>query len=645
MTVGEIEELQQLAIHDDGQPLCPPRHVSLRQWLVLLRLLQHDAAAIRTTALMTKWQAMGVPWCAPAGVRNPAKVLRAIVGRLNKSLSLSGARHPTVDDLESQFGSWRRDVHTHVQALQLCAYPSATLSEQESFFPVTCRAMLRSMLQHVNADIAISIDGKVQTLSNKWEILTIGFLHRSPAPRGTVLRRLQSAPHASKGVRTQKRWAMTVSRRVTSFAPIIQCVTMSESSRVVGALFCLLLSELKHIDPQSDWTRRIVMLCRDQSSSIEAARRECLPFARPLSDYAHFTRKVYTKVKRWHALRELVVPFYRATMQAPTVEIFSTVWQLFRDWLQQQPAYTAFVNYLFRTSTYFDLYAVSQLRSWTCISLHDSTSGKLLWSPVHRGIFAILPGSAAGNQPVEAFHNGSMAPLSHAVSKGAPAATALDNLDKAYPKWDVRFGWSNETSYSLVQTRTDAGIFRGLTQVGRSSPHDFFFHRLTQNHQIIQDGDTCYVTMWCRKLRFDEELPAKRKMSLDETLVPRDTIKTRSSRRFTCSNLRVIMLLNDLRTCRMESECQPTTNTFCKFRLITTAYVFSLRLNQCAVVLLRAGRQLKRSHEACMLVTRIPDKFNQAHRMTTAHHLDRLCLRTRSHTLPSMPLRKWRRGW
>jgi hypothetical protein len=160
------------------------------------------------------------------------------------------------------------------------------------------------------------------------------------------------------------------------------------------------------------------------------------PFARPLSDYAHFTRKVYTKVKKW---------LYRANMQAPTVEIFSAVWQLSREWLQQQPAYTAFMNYLFRSSTYFDSSSASQLRSWTCISLHDSTSGKLLWSPVHRGIFAILPGSAAGNQPVEAFHSGSMAPLSHAVSKGAPAAPALDNLDKAYPKWDVRFGWSRET--------------------------------------------------------------------------------------------------------------------------------------------------------------------------------------------------------
>ena len=277
MTAGEVDELHQLATHDDGHPLCPPRHVSLRQWLVLLRLLQHDSAAIRTADVMSKWQAMGVPWCAPTGMRNPGKVLRAIVGRLNKSLSLSGARHPTVDDLESQLGSWRRDVHMHVQALQLCAYPSAKLSEREAFFPVTCRAMLRSMLQHVNADIAISIDGKVQTVSNRWEILTIGFLHRSPAPRGTVLRRLQSAPHAAKGARTQKRWAMTVSRCVTSFAPIMQCGTMSESSRVVGHLFRLLLSELKHIDPQSDWTRCIVMLCRDQSASIEAARRECLP--------------------------------------------------------------------------------------------------------------------------------------------------------------------------------------------------------------------------------------------------------------------------------------------------------------------------------------------------------------------------------
>ena len=58
-------------------------------------------------------------------------------------------------------------------------------------------------------------------------------------------------------------------------------------------------------------------------------------------------------MKKWHALREIVVPFYRATMQAPTVEIFSAVWQLSREWLQQQPAYTAFMNYLFRSSTYF----------------------------------------------------------------------------------------------------------------------------------------------------------------------------------------------------------------------------------------------------------------------------------------------------
>ena len=157
---------------------------------------------------------------------------------------------------------------------------------------------------------------------------------------------------------------------------------------------------------------------------------------------------------------------------------------------------------------------------------------------MHRGIFAILPGSAAGNQPVEAFHSGSMAPLSHAVSKGAPAATALDNLDKAYPTWDVRCGWRNATSYSLVQTRTNAGMFRGLTKVGRSSPHDFFFHRLTQNHQIIHDGDTCFVTTWCRKLRFDEGLPAKRKMTMAEALVPRDVIKIRISRRIVCARLR-----------------------------------------------------------------------------------------------------------
>ena len=155
--------------------------------------------------------------------------------------------------------------------------------------------------------------------------------------------------------------------------------------------------------------------------------------ARPISDFSHFSKHVYARAKKWLALKHLIHTFYTASMQAPTVELFSAVWQLFRLWLNEQAEYRSFSTYLFTRSGYFAEYAVDTMSRWPCMALHHRSEGVLLWSPVHRGILSIIPGTGAGEQPIESFHLGSMGPMSAATSKGAPVTAAVTQLQSAYP--------------------------------------------------------------------------------------------------------------------------------------------------------------------------------------------------------------------
>lgn len=266
------------------------------------------------------------------------------------------------------------------------------------------------------------------------------------------------------------------------------------------------------MDKVTDWPRRIGMLCRDGSPAIEKARRECLPYARPLSDFPHFSRHIYARAKKWKALKNIVYPFYSATMQAPTVELFSAVWQLFRTWLDAEIEYRSFYTYLFKKSMYFADYTVDQMSRWPCMALHSRSNGVLLWSPVHRGIFSIIPGSGSGEQPIESFHKGSMGPMSAATNKGAPVTAAVTQLESAYPIWNASMGWSASTALSLYASPATS-IYSGLSRLGRSSPHDFWHNRFNGNHYIITVGDTCFVAMHSLRSDIVDPLPAMKQMT------------------------------------------------------------------------------------------------------------------------------------
>jgi hypothetical protein len=447
-------------------------------------------------------------------VKDGSRVLHDIIHRLNGHAdAIVDSRHATVGDLTTAFADWKSDIHSaNHDELSLSVFDGMRIVQGSAFIPVACRAMLRSILRLGNSEIALSIDGKVQTLAGQWEILSVGFLHRRPTARQTLMKRMRTRTIHQPGTKQSHRWSVNAARHTTTFAPILQCIANSESSEMVARLLELLMTQLALIDSNSDWQRRIGMLCRDGSPAIEKARREVLPHARPLSDYAHFSRHVYSRVKRWESLRRIVHPLYSASMQAPTLEIFSAIWQLFKEWLITVPAYRTFYKYLFEHSLYFAKYSIAQLSQWRCISFHDVSKPAVLWSPVHRGIFTIIPGTGAGEQPVEAFHIGSMAPMSASTAKGAPVTASVNQLAEAYPKWNASMQWSHSRTLSLHQSPA-LSIYKGLHLVGRSSPREFWFHRHVSNHVIITQGDTCYVAMNASRRDIVDQPPAEKKMT------------------------------------------------------------------------------------------------------------------------------------
>ena len=498
-----------------GELLELPRYVSPKQFLLLLRVADHQLTPLRTRSLQQLWPAHGVTWVPPHGVKDGGRVLTDIVHRLNaRTQSVELSRTTSVDELTLVFEELKADIHSaDCEADALIVFDSMRIVQGSAFIPIACQSMLRSILRLSNSEIALSIDGKVQTLGGRWEILSIGFLHRRPFARSTLLKRMQSTtPQSLIGRDKKTRWAVNASRHTTTFAPVMQCICNSESTDIVSQLLQQLLSQLSVLDPNSDWHRRIGMLCRDGSPAIEKARRDVLPFARPLSDFAHFSRHVYSRAKKWNALKRIVHPLYSASMQAPTIELFTAIWQNFHDWLRAVPAYRSFFHYLFSHSLYFGQYSTAQLSKWRCISFYDVSRLTLLWSPVHRGIFTIIPGTGAGEQPVEAFHNGSMAPMSASTMKGAPVTAAVGQLQEAYPKWNATFGWTSLTPLTLHQTPAPS-IYRGLHKVGRSSPYDFWHHRFSCNHIIVTHGDTSFVAMHASRRDIADRPPAEKMMT------------------------------------------------------------------------------------------------------------------------------------
>lgn len=527
LTVDEELELNHLGCDSNGDPLPKPAIVSDKQWLLMLRLCSQQTSGLTQRQVETVWGQHNVTWIPNHGNKIPQRALTNLLYRFNKRLLLTSPHTTTRDDLHNSTAAWQTEVLSQRDLSAMTVWPEIRISSGHVFLPFGCRGMLESIVKLQNSEIALSIDGKVKTLRGRWEILTLGFLFRRPETHSTVLKRLQNTiSHSSHSTQSQarsrKRWCVSMQRHTTCFAPVLQCLTLSENNVDVGQLLHLMLQELIRLQPDTDWRKRLAMLNKDQSSAIELARAQILPTTRPLSDYAHFSRNVYSKVKKWADLRKVFHPLYRASMHAPTVELFSAIWSVFEEWLRTHDKWKAFHAYLFKHSGYFHRYTIATLRSWTCMSLHQDTEqqSSLLWSSVHRGIFSILPGSAAGSQPIEAFHKGLINPIVSECGSGMAPDCVFPRMHQAYPKWDTRFGWSiPDTTYNLILDRPLSRIYTNNATIGRASPHEFWFHRLTPNHRIILDGDTCYVVMWCQRQSAVEQMPAKRPMDEEWNLV------------------------------------------------------------------------------------------------------------------------------
>lgn len=120
------------------------------------------------------------------------------------------------------------------------------------------------------------------------------------------------------------------------------------------------------------------------------------------------------------------------------------------------------------------------------MTLHPGRTGRLIWSDIHIGVFAIMPGTASGSQTIEALHRSWAARL--------PRRGILPNMEVAifmihamYDEWALGLELDRDYPTSLVPRAADPRMLRpnGLSHVQGSTAYDFARSAAQANHVIV----------------------------------------------------------------------------------------------------------------------------------------------------------------
>ena len=256
------------------------------------------------------------------------------------------------------------------------------------------------------------------------------------------------------------------------------------------------------------FVERVRQLHKDHALSLETAREQSLPNARPVDDFAHFDRNGQTEIPKRCTVIERnestgkttkkhaqhIIQFYHDARTLITLDLFSALWRGMFARISMDFQEHAVGEYL--RNTYFKEIAPEKLQDEVSVEPTHGATTPYLWSGHWRGALGLRPGTGSGNQATEAFNR----PFAEEVTAaGGPCGPArvLPFLQECCSRWSTALNWNSDAALSSQPHDVDLTLLSGsqLHKIGRSTAADFYDARACGNHIIVPHGDTTYVVM------------------------------------------------------------------------------------------------------------------------------------------------------
>ena len=347
------------------------------------------------------------------------------------------------------------------------------------FFARSCQSFLNNLKGGKDQLLCLVVDGKQKVSMSGAVIASVGILCGSPTPRNTMLDRDSSGGRLQTELRTN-----TVELLIRAY--------MDNETTDNWVRFFELLREITQKEFGHALKPRVLQVHADFSDAIEAARR-------PTRDYPHMMRAVTGTLSKklrqdWQS-RTLQV--LRSTRFLPTAELFSAVWKVFLQELQDA-GQSAIATHL--KKEYIQEVSKDVLEKRLALREAPLAERTLLWGDFWAGLLCSHPGSATGTQTMEAFHS--------FWAKKHPTQI-LQSMQALYKKeWLGHMQQDDAPARPSLWPSSADRLFvsgRGLHRLGENSAEEYWDARDKGNIQKIEDEETETTFYVLRARRTDAE--------------------------------------------------------------------------------------------------------------------------------------------
>ena len=457
--------------HDEHAP-SDAGHVFLPQHAIIAREYLSQPGPHKKKGLKTFLAARDVPpsaWPTDRQLTFWLQRNKPKVGKVDKTFSV-----PRQFLVERSLQQWPRQPTSTASDLFLLNDPPYICNEKRVCICFASTGMFGVMRRIQATRGAMCIDVKQGCLGHGWGVLTAALIVKDRL-RNTTLGRFA----------TNKLQALAF----TSHAePILQAVVNTEpADNVIQFLQTLVIAwstQRPDLPPLLEWLHQVH---KDFHPALEAARRAVLSLVRPVNDFFHLTQSEPTMEKKLRVVsatpgrhikehKAWVVHALHVQRHLPTLDLSSAI---YRGFLQRllalgESEVAAFygpaghATHCVEASGQHihDVYGVS--------ALNPDSSTRLLFVYHWSGLFGTLPGTDAGDQPLEAFHSPWAEHLA-SLGKDTQAAKAMELMQEVFQTWSTQLQWEAKSSLLLVPPDIDTKLLHSplLAKVGRSTAFDF----------------------------------------------------------------------------------------------------------------------------------------------------------------------------
>ena len=274
--------------------------------------------------------------------------------------------------------------------------------------------------------------------------------------------------------------------------PVLQAIVDEESSENHADIFMALKYLWQQAKPQGPAFETVfTQMGKDYAPGIEAARRNYMPFMRPVDDFFHFMGKQKEMEVRCHKTtveangkaKKTHLAWSRAVLYAiqngATPDLLHEVWGAY---LRRLVTKEEIVLAMYFCQQYSRVLTVKELREMHVFPNTSTLTDQICWLSWSAG-FSVFPGSNSGSQGGEAAHSAWQKQLAQLGSHWE-LEDALRFMQDLYTgKWLSMYNWENNSAnYSMLPPVRDPQMINGrlLASLGRSTMFDFCTVAATQ---------------------------------------------------------------------------------------------------------------------------------------------------------------------